>query len=186
MKIMKAKLIFAFNAGDRVFIHLLSHRGLVIWAGLISILIFADNVSAQEETQAPQEGQTPTGADTTSANLQDAKDNLEISGLVLDRTITKWGRDFYDLFYSRWQTQSGESTFRYNIVITEQIRPLFRLWVQVTVNDTPVFEQHLIPRGDIIEQAVGLTLTALRQDLNRQAEDMRDLNGGDLSGDGIY
>lgn len=148
------------------------------------LLFFAADISAQEADKTAQSNSSSVPVD--SSRVGDARDGLEISGLILDQTRTKWGREFYDRLYSRWQSQSVSPDLRFNIIVNEQIRPLFRIWLQVLVNDNAVFEQYAIPRTDIIEQAAEGALTAVRQFLNRQIEDIQQLDGQDLTGDGIY
>src|SRR5688572_20477127 len=45
---------------------------------------------------------------------------FEIDGIVVDETLTKTGRDFYDVFYSNWEAPPKVNN--YSVTITE--RPL--------------------------------------------------------------
>ncbi|MBT5875473.1 MAG: hypothetical protein HOH43_18775 [Candidatus Latescibacteria bacterium] len=150
----------------------------------VMLMLFAADISAQEARSTPQSD--PPSMPSDSSRVGDAKDGLEISGLILDQTRTKWGREFHDHLYSRWQSLSVAPDLRFNIIVNEQIRPLLRIWIQVVVNDSAVFEQYVIPRSDIIEQAAEGALAGVRQYLNRQNEDIQQLDGQDLTGDGIY
>lgn len=38
--------------------------------------------------------------------------DMEVDGLIMDETITKVGRDFYDLFYSSWSTPMNAKIFQ--------------------------------------------------------------------------
>jgi curli production assembly/transport component CsgE len=85
-------------------------------------------------------------------------DGIEINGLVVDETITKVGRDFYELFFQYWEAPTG--TLSYTLFVRE--KPLNGLGSQVIieVNDTEVFVQALQPRYDVVDAvaqyAVGL------------------------------
>ncbi len=76
---------------------------------------------------------------------------IEIDGMVLDETRSKIGRDFYDVFYSGWQSPEGASNF--SIRIAEQPSPSLGTIIYVEVNDTETFRMRLQPRYDFIQQA---------------------------------
>lgn len=76
---------------------------------------------------------------------------MEIDGMVLDETRSKIGRDFYDVFYSSWQSPEGASNF--SIRIAEQPSPSLGTIIYVEVNDTETFRMRLQPRYDFIQQA---------------------------------
>lgn len=85
------------------------------------------------------------------AQNQDATDEgLEISGLVLDETKTKPGRDFYEYFTIYWQEVKG---LHYTITVSELPDATRGTFIFVRVNDTMVYRQRLNPRPDIIENA---------------------------------
>jgi hypothetical protein len=76
---------------------------------------------------------------------------MEIDGMVLDETRSKVGRDFYDVFYSSWQSPENASNF--SIRIAEQPSPSLGTIIYVEVNDTETFRMRLQPRYDFIQQA---------------------------------
>lgn len=76
---------------------------------------------------------------------------MELDGMVLDETRSKIGRDFYDVFYSNWQTPEEASNF--SIRIAEQPSPSLGTIIYVEVNDTETFRMRLQPRYDFIQQA---------------------------------
>jgi len=93
-------------------------------------------------------GFTPEGS---AAQDRDATDEgLEISGLVLDETKTKPGRDFYEYFTTYWQEVKG---LQYTIIVSELPDTTRGTFIFVKVNDTLVYQQRLNPRPDVIENA---------------------------------
>lgn len=76
---------------------------------------------------------------------------MEIDGMVLDETRSKVGRDFYDVFYSNWQ--SPPDAYNFSISISEQPSPSLGTIIYVEVNDSETFRMRLQPRYDFIQQA---------------------------------
>lgn len=75
----------------------------------------------------------------------------EIDGLVVDETQTKIGRDFYDVFYARWNPPEG--AVNYTVRVQEQPLPNLGTRISVRVNDEVAFQGMLQPRYDFIESA---------------------------------
>lgn len=90
----------------------------------------------------------------------------EAEGFVLDQTLTKPGRDFYELFYNTFQSTSG---FRdYTIVLSERpIRGTSSL-ISMNVNDTELLEIPLPTRTEQIEEAVQAAVETARDFLSEQ------------------
>ncbi len=76
---------------------------------------------------------------------------VEVDGMIHDETRSKIGRDFYDIFYARWQSPPDASN--YSIRITEQPAPNLGTIIAVQVNNTETFRGRLQPRHDAIEEA---------------------------------
>lgn len=110
--------------------------------------------------------------------------DLEIDGLLVDDTKTKSGKDFYDLFYQQWEAPVGIKN--YTIFIIEKPFRLTTTMVEIMINETLVYQSFLQPRYDYIEtltvQAVAQTALYLRN----YEEIVRELDGNDRSGTGIY
>ena len=109
---------------------------------------------------------------------------IEIDGLLVDDTKTKTGKEFYDLFYSNWQAPAEAKN--YSITISEKPFRLSSTLIVVSINDTPVYQSVLQPRQDIVE---GLSMEALmttQSYLANYEEIMRQLNGDDMAGSGIF
>ncbi|REL38534.1 LysM peptidoglycan-binding domain-containing protein [Rhodohalobacter sp. SW132] len=76
---------------------------------------------------------------------------IEIDGMVHDETRSKVGRDFYDVFYSHWQSppEAGNFTIR----VDEQPSPNMGTTIMVKVNQTETFKMRLQPRYEMIQEA---------------------------------
>jgi len=76
---------------------------------------------------------------------------MELDGMIHDETRSKVGRDFYDVFYSNWQ--SPPEAYNFSISISEQPSPSLGTIIYVEVNDDETFRMRLQPRYDFIQQA---------------------------------
>lgn len=77
-------------------------------------------------------------------------EGLEISGLILDSTKTKPGRDFFEFFNTHWREIKG---IQYSVTIKELPDASRGSFLFVLVDDTTVYQQRLNPQPDLIEQA---------------------------------
>lgn len=103
----------------------------------------------------------------------------EIEGLLIDQTVSKIGRDFYDVFYAQWEPPAGLGDF--TVVIREKPGRGLNFLVSVEVNDEELLELPLQPRYEVIEEAatysvqvaLGYLLNAndISQQLERAADD---------------
>ena len=109
---------------------------------------------------------------------------MELDGLLVDLTKTKGGKDFYDLFYSSWEAPAGARNF--TITISEKPYRLSTTFISVSINENVVYENVLQPRLDILEYMKDDVISATQMYLINYEEIMRELNGDDLSGSGIY
>jgi curli production assembly/transport component CsgE len=111
----------------------------------LRLLLRADSV---------QQARTPPGLEA------------DAEGFVLDQTLTKPGRDFYELFYNTFQTITGLRD--YTIVLSERpIRGTSTL-ISMNVNDTDLFEIPLPTRAEQIEEAVTDAVEIARGYLSEQ------------------
>lgn len=109
---------------------------------------------------------------------------IEIDGLLVDDTKTKTGKDFYDLFYGSWEAPSGAKNF--TITITEKPFRLSSTLIVVSINDTPVYQSVLQPRQDIVEGLSQDAISTTQSYLANYEEIMKQLNGDDMIGSGIF
>jgi len=109
---------------------------------------------------------------------------IEIDGLLVDDTKTKTGKDFYDLFYGSWEVPAGAKNF--TITISEKPFRLSSTLIVVSINETPVYQSVLQPRQDIIEGISQDAISTTQSYLANYEEIMRQLNGDDMAGSGIF
>ena len=78
-------------------------------------------------------------------------DFLEVDGLVTDRTLTKSGQDFFQVFYQAWQPPLGARS--YALLVEEVPFRGRQTLIQVSLNDEePFYQQVLQPRYDVVEE----------------------------------
>jgi curli production assembly/transport component CsgE len=65
--------------------------------------------------------------DTTKRGLM-----IELGGMLVDQTQSKLGREFYDIFYYRWE--SPEVEMPYTIFFTEKALPSFGTQISIVIN----------------------------------------------------
>lgn len=63
----------------------------------------------------------------------------EITGLIIEQTMTRIGYDFYEYFFLLWEEPRIVGIGDYNIYINERASPLWGCWVWITVNDAVVW-----------------------------------------------
>lgn len=110
--------------------------------------------------------------------------DIELENMIIDETMTKIGKDFYDYFYINWTEPYGIS--QYQITISERILPGIGSQIFVMVNDLICYQSFVKPRDEEIEQAAkSAILSATRILLNYEII-KADLEGRELKGTGIY
>lgn len=109
---------------------------------------------------------------------------LEIDGLVIDETKTKGGREFYDLFYRDWSPPEGAKN--YTIFIVEKPFRLNQTFIEVSINETRVYQSFLQPRYEYIENIALESITSTQFYLAQYEELIKQLGGEDQSGSGIF
>lgn len=109
---------------------------------------------------------------------------LEIDGLLVDDTKTKSGKDFYDLFYSSWEAPPEAKN--YTITVSEKPFRLSYTIIVVSINENLVYQSILQPRQDILETMTGEAISMTQEYLVNYEEIVKQINGDDLSGSGIY
>lgn len=110
--------------------------------------------------------------------------DIEIDGLIVDETITKIGKDFYDFFYAVWEAPRNGTG--YSIVIKERALPRLGTLISIDVNDNRIFEQAIPPRYDIIEAYAQFAASLAYDYLVNYEEIQRQLEGDDMKGSGIF
>ena len=123
------------------------------------------------------------GATVAMAQSQSVAE-LEINGLVIDETITKLGRDFYELFYARWNTP--ETSFQYTVYIREQVQPGQGTRISVLLNDNDIMSQVLQPREEMLRALASRAIQLTRYQISNYQQMAQQLESEDQSGSGIF
>lgn len=146
---------------------------------LCCALLLPESVFGQKlENQQVTSGQDSVrqGAQPRASQFEEhvrSSADLEVDGLIVDETITKIGRDFYDVFHRQWEAPPSAKNF--TILIKERPTRGNGALIQVALNDELLFEQQLQPRYDVIEEvatyvATGLYEYLVRNQLQQQLE----------------
>ncbi|MGB3587652.1 MAG: CsgE family curli-type amyloid fiber assembly protein [Tunicatimonas sp.] len=115
---------------------------------------------------------------------QSDAEGIEINGLIVDETITKAGRDFYELFFQQWTTPV--STISYSLFIRE--RPMNGLGSQIVVyiNETEIFNRAAQPRYDVVEALAKHAVSIAYQYVQNYESIVQQLGNEDQQGSGIF
>ncbi|RPI70850.1 MAG: LysM peptidoglycan-binding domain-containing protein [Ignavibacteriales bacterium] len=124
---------------------------------------------------------------TVNNEIKDSVNNdfLEIENFIVDETLSKIGKDFFDLFYTRWEQQvSGVGS--YSIVIAEKTLPQRGTHISIKVNDLDIYQSFIQPRYELIEQSVDEGIYMVYSYLQNYQAIQNELEKGDMKGTGIY
>lgn len=108
----------------------------------------------------------------------------EINGLVVDETITKVGRDFYEVFYRQWDAPLSEMS--YTIFIKELPMPGRGSQVVIWMDDTEIFSQPVQPRYDVVEAVAEYAVGLVTHYVSNYEQLSRQLGNEDQRGSGIF
>jgi curli production assembly/transport component CsgE len=117
-------------------------------------------------------------------STQDAELDLEIGDLIIDRTVSKIGHDFYDLFYKTFQAPPGIT--QYMIEVEELPSRGLGSRIRMKVNDRELTNLNVTPRGDYMEEMAQQTVAMVQGYLVNYKAIMKQLEGADQKGTGIY
>jgi curli production assembly/transport component CsgE len=103
------------------------------------------------------------GAPSVWGQAQDsaAVVSYEFQHLLIDDTISRIGKEFYEDFYRRWE--SPKNVAPHTLRIEEQPSIGIGVRVRVLLWEQPIFESFLQPRPELIEEQVTLALRAASQ-----------------------
>ncbi|WP_025866203.1 CsgE family curli-type amyloid fiber assembly protein [Prolixibacter bellariivorans] len=110
--------------------------------------------------------------------------SVEIDGLVIDETLSKVGRDFYEAFYSKWAAPLDAKD--YTIFVKETPPRMNRFTVSIYVNDDEVFSSFLAPREEIIDAYADYAVRQTESYLEQRENVSQTLESPDMAGSGIY
>lgn len=107
----------------------------------------------------------------------------EITGLIIEQTMSRIGYEFHEFFFIRWEAPKGIKD--YNIFIDERASPLWGSWIQVKIDTNVVWSKVLKPRSEEIEEAAKKAVKVTKEFLEHYEEFKRELEGPDMMGSGI-
>jgi curli production assembly/transport component CsgE len=132
----------------------------------------------------------------TERRIQQGKE--QITGLLLDNTKTKAGRDFYESMYRNWSAALLDSTennlalilptFTEEIIIDFEEQPALGNSTRIimSVDNIPIWTQLLQPRASVIEMLSEYAVLVLTDYLTNYQEYIQELNNEDSKGTGAY
>jgi curli production assembly/transport component CsgE len=98
--------------------------------------------------------------------------DLIITGLIIDETLTKGGHDFYDLFNERLNALQLKN----NIIVSER-NDLSRKIINVSMNDSILFEAILKPQADAIDELVTTAVDSIMEAIIKEDIVSKELQG---------
>lgn len=103
---------------------------------------------------------------------------VEVPGLLTDRTVSSVGHDFYRAFSDKW-----ESSYTGNLSINERPSARWGSWITITVNQDVVFQTFLFPTKRDFDSNVNAAVAQTQEALDRRQIDQALLGTGDLTRD---
>ncbi|WP_312228596.1 curli production assembly/transport protein CsgE [Pseudescherichia sp.] len=103
---------------------------------------------------------------------------VEVPGLLTDRTVSSVGHDFYRAFSDKW-----ESSYTGNLSINERPSARWGSWITITVNQDVVFQTFLFPTKRDFDNNVNAAIAQTQEALDRRQIDQALLGTGDLARD---
>lgn len=87
----------------------------------------------------------------------------DITGLIIEQTMTKVGYEFYEYFFLLWNPPQIADIKDYNITIHERASAMWGIWIWVNVNDTTIWNKTLRPRSAEAEKAAKEAIEITKQ-----------------------
>ena len=110
--------------------------------------------------------------------------DLEIGEMIFDETITKVGRDFYELFFNSWNNPTQITDF--SISISEKPMPGIGTQITVTIDEHEIVKQFVRPNQEMIEALAEYSVGIAGQYLLNYQDIQLQLQSDDQSGTGIF
>ena len=147
---------------------------------LIISVTFFTSLNAQTETGEDTLQTTPPQRNELAIDPLD----LEIGEMIFDETITKVGRDFYELFFNTWSNPTQIKDF--SITIKEMPMPGIGTQITVLIDEIEILKQFIRPNQEMIEMLAEYTVGLANQYLLNYQEIQAQLQSEDQSGTGIF
>lgn len=146
----------------------------------------ANSLGSEERASGSSDDTVVRSEESNATNAKDDgfNDDLEINGLIIDETRSKAGRDFYDLFYRKWQDL--EVVDNYSITLKEDPTQGRIARLSIEVNGDLVFQPVLQPREEILELVSDQAITVVQQYFLEQKQINLEIESKDQAGSGVY
>lgn len=183
-------VIFEANKGtiadpEKIFPHQKIKIPGVILSAMNDTSVVNNYDLADPDTLSPEKKPDELGnVSEDKSILPSTREFLNIDGIIVDETITKIGRDFYEMFYNNWEAPEGAKN--YSIFISERPQPRLMTLISIRINDYEIFQEFLHPRYNIIEENVSAALEQCTAFLQDYEEIVNELEAHELKGSGIY
>jgi curli production assembly/transport component CsgE len=109
--------------------------------------------------------------------------DITVSGILIDRTMTPIGQQFFSLFCTAW-TPPEKIPYE-NITIVERFNPQWGSMIWITVDDEEIFEKLLLSRNKDLTELAGEVSSSIQQFLIRRELLKFIKQSNDLKGDGL-
>lgn len=110
--------------------------------------------------------------------------DLEIGEMVFDETITKVGRDFYELFFNNWSNPTEIKDF--SITIKERPMPGMGTQIRAFIDEHEILSQFIQPNMEQIEMLAEYLVGLAGNYLINYQEIQAQLQNEDQAGTGIF
>jgi len=94
-------------------------------------------------------------------------DDIALSGFLVDRTISRFGRDFYQGFSQTWRDIPVSMTEGVNLVIKETVVPRSGTRLVIERDNKPIYMTHFGRRNTIVKRQVEQALHTVVNDIAR-------------------
>ena len=103
--------------------------------------------------------------------------------LLIDRTKTLTGREFYIAFNSNWKAEFDED---YIITVEEAPAPGRTTTINIKLNNFKIWTRRLQPNRQYSKQLGAFATRFVEQYIRNKAEIEKELGGEDLKGSGVF
>lgn len=123
-----------------------------------------------------QDAQNTEGKEVAErmAKEKEIRNGLNIGGLVINKTRSKMGRDFFNAFYDKWD--SPEDTGNFMLEISEQPVPSMGAMVLVKIDNTIIYKARLQPRDSVIQKKAEKSIRICHQYIQQQNSSTKNLS----------
>ncbi|TRX66458.1 CsgE family curli-type amyloid fiber assembly protein [Carboxylicivirga sp. M1479] len=91
---------------------------------------------------------------------------LEIDGIIMDETMSKSGREFYELFFSYWQKPKGYRN--YYVKVKERPFQLNNTVIEVYLREQLLYQQMMRRRYDEVEAMAKVAVSIVQQQIYKE------------------